>query len=90
MIKKMYFGLHVKYLLFLSDLNETSRNKFEKQSNTKSYENPSSGSRSVPCGRRTEGRTGMTKLSRFSQILRTRQKGHHNHLFNLILYGSII
>jgi hypothetical protein len=39
---------------------EFSRQIFEKSSNTKFYENPSSGSRVVPC-RRTDGRTDMTK-----------------------------
>jgi len=83
----MYFGLHAKYLLVLSDLNETSRNIFEKQSNLKSYENPSSGSRGVPCGR--TDRHDKTH-GRFSQILRTRQKGHHNPLLNFVSFGSII
>jgi hypothetical protein len=49
----MYIGLHVKYHLFLSDLNETSNfsAEFGKYSNIKFHENPSSGSRVVPCGR---------------------------------------
>ena len=49
---KMYIGLHVKYPLFLSDFNETcifSTQIFEKSSNIKLHENPSSGSRVVPC-----------------------------------------
>ena len=44
---------------------EFSRQIFEKSSNIKFHENPSSGSRVVPCGqtdRRTDGRTDMTKL----------------------------
>jgi len=47
----MYTGLHVKYLLFMSDtILEASRQTFEKYSNTKFCENPSIGSRIVPCG----------------------------------------
>jgi hypothetical protein len=38
-----------------------SRQNFEKASNIKFHENPSSESRVVPC-RRTDGQTGMTKL----------------------------
>ena len=49
---KMYIGLHVKYPLFLLDFNNTLifLTDFEKYSNTKFQENPSSGSRDVPCG----------------------------------------
>jgi hypothetical protein len=38
-----------------------SRQVFERSSNIKFHENPSSGSRVVPCGQ-TDGQTGMTKL----------------------------
>jgi len=41
---------------------EFSRHIFEKSSNIKFHENPSSGSRVVPCGR-AYGRTDMTKIS---------------------------
>jgi len=44
---------------------EFSGQFFEKNSNVKFRENPSSGSRGVPCGRtdgKKEGRTDMTKL----------------------------
>ena len=41
---------------------ELSRNVFEKVSYTKFQQNPSGGSRVVPCGR-TEGRTDVTKLT---------------------------
>jgi hypothetical protein len=50
----MYICLRVKCPLFLSGCNETgifSQQIFEKCSNIKCYENPSSGSRVVPCGR---------------------------------------
>ena len=59
----MYIGFHVKYPLFLSDFNdnELSRQIFEKSSSIKFHENPSSGSRDVPC-ERMDRRTGMAKL----------------------------
>ena len=58
----MCTGLHVKYPLFFPILTKLafSRQIFEKFSNIKSHENPSSGSRDVPYGR-TDGRTVMTK-----------------------------
>ena len=48
----MYIGLRVKYPLFLSILMKLgfSRQIFEKWSNVKFHENPSSGSRVVPIG----------------------------------------
>jgi len=48
----MYPGLHVKYPLFLSDFNYTwiFSADFRKISYSKFHENPSSGSRIVPCG----------------------------------------
>jgi hypothetical protein len=51
MIKK-YVGLHVKYPLFLFDYMklEFFCHLLEKSSNIKFHENPSSGSRVVPCG----------------------------------------
>jgi hypothetical protein len=59
----MYTGLHVKYPFFLSDFNETGvfSTNFQKYSNIEFHENPSSGSRVVPCGR-TEGYADVTKL----------------------------
>jgi hypothetical protein len=52
-------GLHVKYALFLSHFTKLdfSRQIFEKSSNLKIYEYPSSASRVVPRGQ-TDGRTG--------------------------------
>jgi hypothetical protein len=55
---KMYIGLHVNYPLFLAILMqlEFSGQIFEKSSNIKFLENPSSDSRVVLCGR-TDGQT---------------------------------
>jgi len=60
---KMYTGLHVKCPLFFSDFNEKLNllESFQKFSNIKFHENPSSESRVVPC-RQTDGRTGMMML----------------------------
>jgi hypothetical protein len=64
---KMYIGLHVKWPLFFLHFNQTwtSRRIFEKHSNIKFQENPSSGSRVLPCGR-TDRRDEAN--SRFSQF----------------------
>ena len=51
--KKMYIGLRVKCPLFLYDFHETwiSSTDFRKKfSNIRFHENPSSGSRIIPCG----------------------------------------
>jgi len=61
----MYFGLHVKYPLFLSDFNEpwifwTAFWK-KKSSNIKFHGNSYSGSQVVPCGL-ADGHTDMTKV----------------------------
>jgi len=62
---KMYIGLHVKCLLFLSDFNESRifSTKFSINAQIKKFhENPSSwGGRVVPCGQ-TDKRTDMAKL----------------------------
>ena len=52
----MYIDLHVKYQLFSSECYKTLifSTDFQKNSNTKLYENLSSGNRVAPCGR-TEG-----------------------------------
>jgi len=58
MCSKMYIGLHVKYLLFLSDSNDTwIFSKEFRKIRIKFHENTSSRSRIVLCGR-----TDMTKL----------------------------
>jgi hypothetical protein len=61
---KMYIVVHVKYPLFLSDCNETwiLSTDFEKSPNIKFHENPTSGSRVVPCGRTDRWTHGQTKL----------------------------
>jgi len=48
----MHIGRHVRYPLFSSDFYETDffRQTFEKYTNTKFHENPSSGSRVVADG----------------------------------------
>ena len=67
----MYIGLHVKRSLFLSGLNEFSRQIFGKYSNIRLYENPSSGSTVVPCGR-TDGHDDAN--SHFSQFCKRAYK----------------
>jgi len=55
----MYLSLYVKYLLFLSEFNDT----LEKYSYIKFHENPSIGSRVFPRGRtdrQTDIHTNMT------------------------------
>jgi hypothetical protein len=54
----MYSTLYCQILKKL----EFPRQIFEKYSNIKFHENPSSGSRVVPCGQMDGGRTDMTKL----------------------------
>ena len=77
---KMYIGLHVKYRLLWSDLKKKSiffpTDFRKKNSNIKFHENPSSGSRVVPCGQ-TDRHDDAN--SRFSQILRTRLKKKSPH-----------
>jgi hypothetical protein len=52
---KMCIGLHVEYPLLVSDFNESLifKANFRKYRHIKFHENPSSGSRVVPC-RQTE------------------------------------
>ena len=65
----MYIGLHVKYPLFLSDINGTwvfSTDFSKKYSNIKFNENPSSVSRVVPCGQ-TGGQSDLTNFLSFAK-----------------------
>jgi hypothetical protein len=84
----MYIGIRVTYPVFLSDIKkiEFSQQIFEKYTNIKFNETPSSGSRGVPCGRlerrtdrQTEGQTDRRKdrndeAKALFEILRTRLK----------------
>ena len=58
MSSKVYIGFHVKFRLFLSEFNETwiLWHSFEEYSYIKFHENPTNGSRVVPCGQ-TDGQT---------------------------------
>ena len=78
----MYRGLHVKYPLFWLDFNEhlIFSDIFKKTlKHIKSHENPSSGSRVIPCGQtdgRTDGRTdghdeANSLFSRFCEIAKS-------------------
>ena len=64
----MYRTVHCNQILMKF---EFSRQIFEKYSNIKCQENPTSGSRDIPCGR-TNGHPDMTKLMAAFAILRTR------------------
>jgi hypothetical protein len=74
-MRNIVTNVHISVLMYstrysctiLMDL-ESFRQISEKYSNMKFHENPSSGSRVVPCGN-TDGETDMTKLlSRLSQF----------------------
>jgi hypothetical protein len=66
----MYIGLHIKYRSFLSKTLEFSRRNFEKYPSIKFNENPSIGSRVVPCGQ-TDRHTWQRQQPLFA-TLRTR------------------
>jgi len=74
-LSSVYIGVHVMHTLFWSDLMnlEFPRQVFEKSSNIKFHEIPSSGSRPVPSGR-TDGQIETTKLIVVFAVLRTRLK----------------
>jgi len=71
-LPEMYIGLHVRYSLFLSDVNKTcifSKDFLKKNSNRKFHENPSSGSRNVPLGWGDGRKDKHNKVkSRFTQF----------------------
>ena len=73
------YDLHVKYPLFLSDINETWTFLIDfrkKTSNNKFHENPSSGSKVVPCGQMGGGTDRHDKAnSRFSQFVNEPKNG---------------
>ena len=76
---KPYIGPHIKHPLFLADLNEALifRRVFDQFSITKFYENPSSGSRIVPCGQ-TDRQTRENQQSLFAilrKLLKTKTLG---------------
>jgi hypothetical protein len=85
----MYIGLHVQYRLLLwSDLNKNFnflQQIFEKYSNIKFHQNPSSGSQS--CSKRTDGRTDRHDEvnSRLFAILRTRLKANKTAAIDSVL-----
>ena len=75
--RDMVIGLHVKYQLFLSDINGTwiFLTDFRKIIIIKFHENPSWGTRALPCGwtdGQANSRTDMTKLIVAFAILQTR------------------
>jgi hypothetical protein len=65
----MYAGLHVNYALFLWDFKELefSRQSFQKYSNIKFYENPSSGCRDVSCGQTDRHVEHNSRVSQFGE-----------------------
>jgi hypothetical protein len=69
----MRLGLRVKYSFLLSDFigTEFSRQIFKKYSYMKRYENPSNGSRFVPCGNVDRH---VTKQSHFCQFANAPKK----------------
>jgi hypothetical protein len=67
---KIYFALHVKCHLFLSDLNETWFLSSDFEEILKLHGNPSSGSRVVPCGQ-TEVKMIVVALCNFANVPKT-------------------
>jgi hypothetical protein len=71
MFLKMFIGVQVKYPSFSTILMklEFSRQIFEKSSNITFHENPSNGSRAVPCGRTNIAMDRLDEADgRFSQF----------------------
>jgi len=84
----MYIGNYAKCQVFLSNFNETSIFWTDFQKNTQIsnfYENPSSGSRVVPCGM-TDRWTHTTKLMDTFRNFRTCLKTNLKHA---LLYTTI-
>ena len=82
----MYVGLHVKYTFYSCPISmklEFSRQIFDKSSNIKFNENPSSGNRDVPC-RQTDGRTDMTKL--IAAFLNFADARRNYYYLNLLIF----
>jgi hypothetical protein len=94
MWSKMYIGLHVKYPYFCQILMklEFSRQSLEKYTNTKFRDNPSSGSRVVPCGRmdtvfailRIAVKLRNTKFPRFHTCSQVKYKGNASDAHGLV------
>ena len=63
----MYICLHVIFAVFLSEFNENSRQFFEEYSDVKFDENPSGGSRVVPCGETDKHDEANSHFSKFCE-----------------------
>ena len=85
----MYSGLHVKYLLFLSDFNETGifSTDFEKRSKIKFHEILSSGSRVVQWGRTDGLAYGQTEMTKIIVVFRNFAKAP-KILLNLLMMST--
>jgi hypothetical protein len=77
----MYADLHVKYPLFLSEFNETwiFSTDFRIPSDIICHENPSSGSRVIPCG--GGGGVGRTErqTDRHDKAVAVRSRSYYTH-----------
>jgi len=78
--KEMYVALRVRYPLLLSDLMKLqfSRQIFEKHSNTKLHENPSSRSRVVPRGRTDRQNEDYSRFRTFSNAPKNKELNDYN------------
>jgi len=66
-----------------------SSREFRKYSNMRFYENPSSGSREVPCGR-TDGQTDMTNLTVTFRNFAIAPKMNHSRITQTVLFSLTI
>ena len=75
----MYISLYVKYMVFLSEFNETwiFSTDFRIPSDIICHENPSSGSRVIPCGR-VVGRTER-QTDRHDEVVVVRSRSYYTH-----------